>query len=126
MFLLRRTLPFLALLAVAPQIALAHAVLVVSKPTAQAIVHGESLPVILKFNSRIDGPHCTLALAREGRAPQPLKLQKQPAPDTIEATADHLQPGSYTLQWQALAADGHITRGQIPFTVTAAAADSHR
>jgi methionine-rich copper-binding protein CopC len=28
-----------------------------------------------------------------------------------------IQPGSYRLRWQVLALDGHITRGDIPFTV---------
>jgi methionine-rich copper-binding protein CopC len=28
-----------------------------------------------------------------------------------------LAPGDYRLRWQVLAYDGHITRGEIPFTV---------
>ena len=34
-------------------------------------------------------------------------------------TAAELQPGEYTVRWQVLAVDGHITRGDVPFTVTA-------
>jgi methionine-rich copper-binding protein CopC len=30
-----------------------------------------------------------------------------------------LAAGAYRLRWQVLASDGHITRGEIPFTVTA-------
>jgi methionine-rich copper-binding protein CopC len=33
------------------------------------------------------------------------------------STAADLAPGQYTLRWQALALDGHITRGDLPFTV---------
>jgi len=29
-----------------------------------------------------------------------------------------LAAGAYRLRWQVLASDGHITRGEIPFTVT--------
>jgi methionine-rich copper-binding protein CopC len=29
-----------------------------------------------------------------------------------------LTPGTYVLRWQVLAIDGHITRGDVPFTVT--------
>jgi methionine-rich copper-binding protein CopC len=36
----------------------------------------------------------------------------------LHATA-HLAPGNYTIRWQVLAVDGHITRGDVPFTVTA-------
>jgi methionine-rich copper-binding protein CopC len=28
-----------------------------------------------------------------------------------------LSAGGYTIRWQALASDGHITRGEIPFVV---------
>jgi methionine-rich copper-binding protein CopC len=28
-----------------------------------------------------------------------------------------LAPGKYTIRWQALSVDGHITRGEIPFIV---------
>ena len=29
------------------------------------------------------------------------------------------RPGDYIVRWQVLAVDGHITRGDVPFTVTA-------
>ena len=30
------------------------------------------------------------------------------------------KPGDYVLHWQVLATDGHITRGDVPFTVKGA------
>ena len=39
------------------------------------------------------------------------------APNVITATTADLTPGAYVLRWQMLAIDGHITRGDIPFTV---------
>jgi len=44
-------------------------------------------------------------------------------PITETATEDGLRttvslvPGLYSLRWQVLAVDGHITRGDVPFTV---------
>ncbi len=114
---IRCILVLLVALLFVPQFASAHAVLVASTPAAHQTTHGASLPVKLKFNSRVDGPHCTLALVRDGGLATPLILAAQPAPDTIAAAAEHLASGSYVLRWQALAADGHITRGEIPFTV---------
>ena len=38
-------------------------------------------------------------------------------PDLLTGRAE-LVPGSYVLHWQVLAVDGHITRGDVPFTVT--------
>ncbi len=117
MLRLQRILPLAALAVAAPHLALAHAVLVESTPVAHQTTHAATQPIRLRFNSRVDGPHCTLALVRDGGKPQPLTLAAQPAPDTIAATAENLASGSYSLQWQALAADGHITRGSIQFTV---------
>ncbi|MFI4981818.1 MAG: copper resistance protein CopC, partial [Nevskiales bacterium] len=32
--------------------------------------------------------------------------------------ADLATPGAYVVRWQVLSVDGHITRGDVPFTVT--------
>ena len=100
-----------------PHLAHAHAVLVQSTPALNSTVHGTALHIALRFNSRIDGPHCTLSLASPSGSDRPLTLGKQAAPDSISAEADHLQPGAYSIHWQSLASDGHITRGSIPFRV---------
>ena len=39
-------------------------------------------------------------------------------PDMLETTANLETPGAYVVRWQVLAVDGHITRGDVPFTVT--------
>jgi methionine-rich copper-binding protein CopC len=100
-----------------PRIALAHAHLVSSTPAADAAVQGPSVPIELRFNSRVDGGHSVLALVtRDGDGAAKLVIDKQSADNNLNAHAT-LKPGSYTLRWQALAPDGHITRGEIPFTV---------
>lgn len=71
----------------------------------------------LKFNSRIDGPRCTLALAEGGGQTQTLQHARQAAPDELDADTTVLKPGTYSLRWQVLASDGHITRGEIPFSI---------
>ena len=48
----------------------------------------------------------------------PLTVLKTDSLESLEAKASHLAAGRYTLRWQVLAIDGHITRGDIPFTVT--------
>ena len=91
--------------------------LVASTPKANQVVHGSQLHVDLQFNSRIDGSRCTLSLlAPEGKV-QSLQLAKQSKPDAIVSDVHALHKGAYTLRWQALASDGHITRGEIPFRV---------
>jgi len=46
-----------------------------------------------------------------------LALAGQATPDTLQAHAKGLMPGAYKLQWRVLASDGHMSSGNIPFTV---------
>jgi methionine-rich copper-binding protein CopC len=73
--------------------------------------------VHLKFNSRIDGAHSRLYLVDPAGKVQTLVLAPQDAPDALTAQSVKLAAGAYTIRWQALASDGHITRGEIPFMV---------
>lgn len=101
---------------VSSQLAFAHAILVSSTPKIHGTVHGPSVDVDLKFNSRVDGTRSSLSLVMPDGGAQSLTLEKQGAPNGLNAHAQ-LTPGKYTLRWTALATDGHITRGEIPFTV---------
>ena len=38
-------------------------------------------------------------------------------PNLLETTTNLEAPGAYVVRWQVLAIDGHITRGDVPFTV---------
>jgi|ERR1700722_3119189 methionine-rich copper-binding protein CopC len=100
-----------------PKFALAHAVLLTSTPSAHATVKGPEIAVHLKFNSRIDGAHSRLFLVDSSGKVQTLTLAQQNAPDTLAAESVKVSSGGYTIRWQALAGDGHITRGEIPFVV---------
>ena len=105
-----------ACLLLSSSLAFAHAVLVSSTPKAHETVHGPSLDIDLKFNSRVDGARSSLSIVSSDGSAKPLSLSKQVEPNELIARAQ-LPAGNYTLRWQALAVDGHITRGQIPFTV---------
>jgi copper resistance protein C len=99
-----------------PSMALAHAHLLSSTPAANAAVHGPSVAIELRFNSRVDGAHSVLSLVTQNGG-MALVIDRQSAENNLNAHAT-LRPGTYTLRWQALSTDGHITRGEIPFTVT--------
>jgi copper resistance protein C len=47
-----------------------------------------------------------------------LELSKPASSNTLTSQAKGLPPGEYRLRWQVLASDGHLTRGEIPFSVT--------
>jgi hypothetical protein len=98
--------------------AVAHAVLLESNPALQSAVSGPDVPVKLRFNVRIDALRSRLTLIRPDGSAQPLEISKRTPADTLSAEATGLAAGAYRLRWQVLASDGHITRGEIPFTVT--------
>lgn len=116
-----RTRPILlaALLACATPApgAFAHAVLMGSEPEARATVAPGPAEVVLRFNSRIDRARSRLVLVRPDRTEAVLALRDDGPPNTLQARADAPAPGAYVLRWQVLAVDGHITRGELPFTV---------
>lgn len=114
----RRILPLLppALLAAVPS-ARAHAIVTASQPPVEAHVAGTSLPIALRFNSRIDQSLSRLTLVKPDGTSETLVLAPDSAPDLLAAHASRLAPGAYRLHWQVLSVDGHITRGDIPFTV---------
>lgn len=95
----------------------AHAVLLESSPAPKGTVHGPDVHIKLRFNVRIDASRSRLTLVRPDNSSQPLALVSLPSADTLLAQASNLPPGAYRLRWQVLASDGHITRGEIPFTV---------
>jgi len=98
--------------------AAAHAVLLESNPALKSAVSGPDVPIKLRFNVRIDTLRSRLTLIRPDGSAQPLELSKQTPADTLSAEATGLAAGAYRLRWQVLASDGHITRGEIPFTVS--------
>jgi methionine-rich copper-binding protein CopC len=102
----------------APASAFAHAVLVASSPAENATVHGPSVAVDLRFNSRVDGArsHVTIAALGSHSWTKPLTMDAQKSPQELRGNMQ-LEPGKYEIRWQALAPDGHLTRGAIPFTV---------
>ena len=105
-----------AFLVVAP--AAAHAVLLESTPALKSAVPGPDVAVKLRFNVRIDTLRSRLTLIHPDGSTQALEVSKQSPADSLLAEATGLAAGAYRLRWQVLASDGHITRGEIPFTVT--------
>lgn len=111
------TVAIAAVLMLVPGVAWAHAVLVQSTPTVNATVEGPDVAVNMKFSSRIDGKRSTLLLSTSDGQSRPLTIDAQDSSDTLSAHLTRLGPGKYAIHWQVLATDGHVTRGEIPFTV---------
>jgi methionine-rich copper-binding protein CopC len=99
--------------------AAAHAIIVDSSPAVDAAVKGPDVAITLRYNSRIDRDRSRLLLIDGKGVSSTLAIVKSGPPDIMTAKATGLVAGDYKLRWQVLAIDGHITRGDIPFRVTA-------
>lgn len=106
----------LAFMAV-PTLARAHAILENSSPLPGAAVKPGPLDLQLRYNSRIDRDRSRLTLIHPDRTRDIIPIAPDGPPDIINAHLT-LIPGAYVIRWQVLAVDGHITRGDLPITVT--------
>src|SRR5215471_8219972 len=95
----------------------AHAILLEATPSANSKIGGPDVAIRLRFNSRIDAQRSRLTLVLPNGSNRKLELLPQPSPDILNSQVSGLTDGNYRLQWQVLATDGHITRGEFSFEV---------
>jgi copper resistance protein C len=107
----------LLLLAGTAHVCWAHAILMDSTPKLNSTVKSPELNINLRFNVRIDGGRSRVRLVAPDGTTSTLTLASQSTPNTLQTHAAGLKPGAYKLEWQVLASDGHLSRGEIPFTV---------
>jgi methionine-rich copper-binding protein CopC len=103
----------------APPLAQAHAIIVESAPA-----HGSTGPaprrLVLRFNSRLEKPLCSVQLVGPRKRSIALLHQEADAPpDTLAYPLPALEAGEYQARWKVMAADGHVTEGTVLFTVAA-------
>jgi methionine-rich copper-binding protein CopC len=97
----------------------AHAVIIGSVPAIDAVLAPGDSDVTLHFNSRIDHQRSRLTLVAPDGTTGALPIAPDGAPDIVSAKMSGLGAGQYRLRWQVLAIDGHLTRGDIRFSVKA-------
>lgn len=113
-----RRLSILSIALFASAAAQAHAILVESRPAiGAAVAHGDTR-IVLRFNCRIDAARSRLVLQDAARKQTTVVTIDPGSPADSIAARTRLQAGHYTLRWQVLAVDGHISRGDVAFTVT--------
>ena len=86
-------------------------------PSSSTVAPG-SVALRFRYNSRIDRARSRLTLTSPDQARTAVPIDPDGPPDILTATIT-VKPGAYVVRWQVLAVDGHITRGDVPFTVKA-------
>jgi methionine-rich copper-binding protein CopC len=89
-----------------------------SEPATGASVAAGDVDMSFRYNSRIDRARSRLTLTSPDHSQSVLKITPSGPPDLLETSMKLTAPGAYVVRWQVLAIDGHITRGDVPFTVT--------
>jgi copper resistance protein C len=114
----RAAVAVLAGVVLAPAAAMAHAILAQSQPAAGASVPAGKVGMTFRYNSRIDRARSRLTLIGPDHGQTVLRIGPASEPNLLETSVALTMPGNYVVRWQVLAVDGHITRGDVPFTVT--------
>lgn len=96
----------------------AHALVLGSTPYPEDAIKTDELGIEIHFNSRIDAARSYLKLFKVDGDAVLLPILDEGAVDTLKSRATGLTKGRYRLHWQTLSPDGHITQGDIPFTVS--------
>jgi copper resistance protein C len=103
----------------APGLALAHALVLESRPSQGAQLPEAPREVYLRFNSKLEKRLSHVSLAPEKGKPValPISVNGQDQPDRIDLPLAPLAPGAYVIRYKVLAVDGHITEGILRFSV---------
>ena len=112
------TLLFAATCAFASASASAHAILIDSTPKPNGTLPAGHVTLVFKYNSKVDGKRSRLTLVKPDHSETVLPIAASSQLNELDSSVD-LTAGAYVIRWQALALDGHITRGDVPFTVVA-------
>lgn len=119
-FVRKLTLAGLLLVVVAAPLAppaLAHAIIVSAVPAAGATVAGPDIDLAFTFNVRIDAGRSKLILTAPDGSSSDIAILPNDSPAVLVGHLTGLKAGAYSVRWQVLATDGHITRGDVNFTV---------
>jgi methionine-rich copper-binding protein CopC len=110
-----------AAFALGPANAPAHAIIVAAQPTMNSIVAPGEIAIRLDFNSRVDSKRSGLVLQRPDRTEVAVALTPGSPPGVLAGHVQVKESGRWKLHWQVLSLDGHITRGEVVFSVRDAA-----
>ena len=95
----------------------AHAIIMDARPAMNSTVAPGDIDLRLRFNSKIDVARSSLTLSRPDGATAPIAAASDARKGEIGGRVSATLEGRWTLHWQVLSLDGHITRGDVIFFV---------
>ena len=88
-----------------------------SQPSAQTVIRGDHAEYIVRFDGPVDHAASAMQITQAGRLVEPLTPRLDSAVDVLFADGRAPPAGHYLLHWRAVAAEGDVTEGDIPFSV---------
>jgi methionine-rich copper-binding protein CopC len=110
----------IALAALSPSVALAHAQLSSSVPADQAVLESPPKELALHFTEAVRLTAVTVT--HDGEAAKQIDSLPSGAMKDFSLAAPALAAGRYSVSWRALAADSHVMTGSFTFSVGGASA----
>jgi len=95
-------------------VAQAHTHLKEATPADKSVVNTAPTNVVLKFSAA--AKVTALTLHKDGAADQKLTASPDTAAAEVTAALPKLSPGSYSVDYRVVSADGHIMTGKLSFT----------
>jgi methionine-rich copper-binding protein CopC len=89
-----------------------------SFPMVDQIMNGKATSFSVRFDGPIDHAASRLTLVTP-HGSRSLRARLDSEPNTLFTAVGALPPGSYELRWEARAMDGEVSKGTIPFKVSA-------
>ena len=103
----------------------AHAELVSSSPAAGATISGMPIvPIVLSFSEALKAGSKADVVGPDGTTVGTAGIDVADDTKLAWTPPSPLMPGSWTIRWTSIAADGDVLRGTIQFTVAAAGASA--
>jgi methionine-rich copper-binding protein CopC len=112
---MKNLIVMIALAALSPSLALAHAQLSSSVPADEAVLQAPPKELALQFTEAVRLTAVTVT--RDGEAPKPIESLPASALKDFSLVAPSLLAGRYSVSWRALAADSHVMTGSFTFSV---------
>jgi methionine-rich copper-binding protein CopC len=112
---MKNLIVIIALAALSPSLAQAHAQLSSSAPADQALLESPPKELTLHFTEAVRLTAVTVA--RDGEAAKQMDSLPAGAMKDFSLVAPSLPAGRYSVSWRALAADSHVMTGSFTFSV---------